>query len=147
MTGVQTCALPIYGKTDDDTPTGFAMQLDRTYSAYFALVGVTVDPEDIATYDVPDGDAYCFEQYLSGLIYDSILPSASLTSDFSVDAPLTNIKRSQLYRQIKDLRDDAWSAAASCGYTTPGVRDFVGGFKVNLDFNEPSIGHGSSEFG
>lgn len=120
------------GRVTTDTSGGYAPAIDRALAVY--RVG---RPDAVLSGDtvVLDADATCFEIVLRATVYDVVLPSLALQVDTAVDAPLTNAKFSQAYRSIKELRDAAWLNAASCGF---GMGGNTGGFKVNLDYLEPS---------
>lgn len=126
------------GRVLTDTSTGYGPALDRAFAAYIRLNSLATT---VTTTDVADSDEYGFQVLLRAVTYDLVLPMIAITPDMSVDAPLTNVKFSQVFRAIKQLRDDAWAEAANYGY---GEYSNVGGFKVNLDFNEKQNG---SEFG
>lgn len=126
------------GRVLIDTSTGYGPALDRAFAAYIRLNSLATT---VTTTDVADSDEYGFQVLLRAVTYDLVLPMIAITPDMSVDAPLTNVKFSQVFRAIKQLRDDAWAEAANYGY---GEYSNVGGFKVNLDFNEKQNG---SEFG
>jgi hypothetical protein len=72
---------------------------------------------------------------LTATTYDLLLPLYALQPDFSVDAPLTNVKFSQTYRALKDLRDQAWAEASEYGYIVAPLN--AGGFVLDLAHNEP----------
>lgn len=118
------------GRTLDDSATGYGPALDRAYRAYIRLYELDTGVNDT---DIAAADIFGFEALVRATTYDLILPYAAIASDVSVDAPLTNVKFSQVYRALKQLRDSAWGEASLYGY---GELDNVGGFVVNLDFNE-----------
>lgn len=118
------------GRLLTDSLTGYGPALDRAFAAYIRLneLGTTV-----TTTVVSSADEYGFQVLLRAVTYDLVLPMVAVNPDLSVDAPLTNVKFSQVFRSLKQLRDDAWVEAANYGY---GEMSNVGGFKLNLDFNE-----------
>jgi hypothetical protein len=113
-----------------DDATGYGPALDRAFAAYIRANSLTTGVTDTV---VAAADEYGFQVLLRAVSYDLVLPSLALQIDTSVDAPLINIKLSQAFKAIKQLRDDAWAECALYGYS-----DYtnVGGFRVNLDFNE-----------
>ena len=115
------------GRLTTDTVQGYKPAIDRS------LRYLGVPPAQYATYDVPDADEPAYEALLAATTYDLVLPAYALMVDQSVDAPLTSIKASQAYKQMKDLRDMAWDACAPYGY---GGTDFVFSIMV-LDHLEP----------
>lgn len=119
------------GRLLTDTPSGYGPALDRSFASYIILNNLATT---VLTTVVPTVDAYGFEILLRATTYDLVLPMLAISPDLSVDAPLTNVKYSQVFRAVKQLRDDAWLEAANYGY---GDSINVGGFKLNLDFNEP----------
>lgn len=124
------------GRTLIDEAAGYGPALDRAFSLYINLYGLTTD---VTTTTVAAAYEYGFTVLLSAVSYDLALPKYALKFDGSVDAPLANLKRSQMYRQIKELRDDAWLRASEYGYS-----DYsnVGGWVVGLDFKEPGDTNG-----
>lgn len=119
------------GRLTTDSLTGYKPALDRAFSLYINLNDLDTDVE---TTEVELADEYGFTTLLSAVTYDLILPAFALKADASVDAPLANVKRSQMYRQLKELRDDAWALASENGYTN---YSNVGGWSFNLDYKEP----------
>ena len=119
------------GRLLTDTVSGFGPALDRAFSLYTRVNDLATGVNDTI---VDPADEYGFSILLSAVTYDLVLPAFALKADASIDAPLANVKRSQLYRQMKELRDDAWALASAYGYS-----DYsnVGGWSVNLDFKEP----------
>ena len=130
------------GRTVDDSPTGYAPALDAAFMQYIVLNGLSTTVMDtvIAPADVP-----CFTTLLEATMYDVVLPAYALQPDVSVDAPLTNVKFSQMYRQLGDLRTQAWTNATACGYVAPSAVN-ADGFVLTLTHNEPS-GSAWREFG
>jgi hypothetical protein len=130
------------GRLTTDSLTGYGPALDRAFAAYIRLNELATT---VTTTTVESVDEYGFQVLLRAVTYDLVLPMLSVTPDLSVDAPLTNVKFSQVFRQVKQLRDEAWAEAANYGY---GEASNVGGFKVNLDFNENQGAYAASrEFG
>lgn len=119
------------GRDIDDSLTGYSPALDRAFSMYIAVNELATN---VGNTDIPLADEYGFTALLSAVTYDLVLPAFALKADASVDAPLSNVKRSQMYRHLKELRDDAWSLASDYGYVNTSN---VGGWSVNLDFKEP----------
>lgn len=119
------------GRLITDSATGFGPALDRAFSLYINVNSLSTGVTDT---DTATADEYGFSILLSAVTYDLVLPAFALKADASVDAPLANIKRSQMYRQIKELRDDAWELAAAYGYNDGSN---IGGWSFNLDFKEP----------
>ena len=124
-----------------DAAGGYGPALDTAYGLYIQTHGLATT---VTTTDTDDAHAYCFQALLQAVVYDLAIPGIAATGvDVQVDAPLTNVKWSQKFRQYESLRDAAWERASACGY---GLESNVGGFKVNFDFKEP--GHeGAREYG
>lgn len=116
-------------RTLADDPAGYGPVLDAVFYLHGRMLGLTATPTDI-----DDGYAYCVGSLLRAVVWDIVMPATAREADFSVDAPLTSVKYSQLYRQAASERERAWDDAAICGYDQ---RSNVGGFKLNLDFLEP----------
>lgn len=134
MSSVMTQA----GRDLTDTTTGYGPALDRAFAAYIRLNSLATS---VTTTDTADSDEYGFHVLLRAVTYDLVLPILAISPDISVDAPLTNAKFSQVFKAIKQLRDEAWAEAANYGY---GESSNVGGFKLKLDFNEKQ---NATEFG
>lgn len=118
------------GRDLTDTITGYGPALDRAFAAYIIANELATT---VTTTTVETTDEYGFQVLLRAVTYDLVLPMLAVAPDLSVDAPLTNVKFSQVFRAVKQLRDEAWAEAANHGY---GDASNVGGFKLNLDFNE-----------
>jgi hypothetical protein len=116
----------------DDDIDGYASSIDAAFYRYISLNGLSTNLTNTV---VEDDDAYGFGVLLSATTYDMLLPSYATLADISVDAPLMNVKLSQTYRALKDLRDDAWKEAAEYGYFQT---ENAGGFVLQLTHNEPS---------
>lgn len=124
------------GRLLTDTLTGYKPALDRAFRIY---IGQNSLGTTITTTDTDDDDDECFTALLEATVYDLALPAISnLKVDVSVDAPLSNIKFSQAFRQFNTLRNNAWLRASACGYGL--VTDNTNAFSVNLDFLEPATG-------
>lgn len=119
------------GRLLTDSTTGYGPALDRAYRAYITLYQLDTGLTDTV---VAVAHEEGFTILLKATTYDLVLPMIAVAPDMSVDAPLTNVKFSQVFRAIKQLRDEAWAEAALYGY---GDFSNVGGFRVNLDFQEP----------
>jgi hypothetical protein len=115
-----TPLLDLIGRTTNDDGSGVGPALDRAFSLY-------------GTTTVTAVDEYEFTRLVSATIYDLAVPTVCLYVDGQVDAPLTKVSGSQLCRQIKALRDEAYIQAGSLGVTT----EYAGGYVANLDFLEP----------
>jgi hypothetical protein len=127
------------GRTTGDTTGGYGPALDAAYRYYIDALDLSTGITDT---EVDAAYLLCFMALVRATTFDLALPAISLTLvDFSVDAPLTGVKKSQAYRQFKDMRDDAWAEAANCGFGRP-VDDFVGGVSINLDYREPAQSSG-----
>ncbi|MDQ3168367.1 MAG: hypothetical protein M3P94_06940 [Chloroflexota bacterium] len=124
------------GRLLTDTPEGYGPAIDRAFAAYISrdALGTTVGTTTVVSVDL-----YGFGSLLYATTYDLVLPVLATLVDASVDAPLTNMKLSQMFRQVQSLREQAWGESASYGY---GAFTTVGGFKLNLDFLEPGPGYG-----
>jgi hypothetical protein len=125
------------GLTDDTA--GYGPALDAAFGRYINVRSLTTTVDDT---DTDDADALCFMALLRACAYDLAAPGISILNvDFSIDAPLTNVKRSQMFRQFETLRAQAWDEASHCGFGRE-TDDNVGGFAINLDFKEPGCGNG-----
>lgn len=124
----------VAGRTLDDTATGYGPALDEAFAAYGAMTGATTIPSVVAT-----AHQIGFRVLMRATVYDLVLPAFSALVDASIDAPLTNAKWSQAYRQLAAQSELAWQKAMGYGY---GPLLGASGFRVNLDFLEP--GRGSS---
>lgn len=124
------------GRTIGDTPGGYGPAIDRAYAAYISRDALSTG---VTTTTVAPIDLYGFSTLLNATTYDLVLPSLAHLVDSSVDAPLTNMKLSQMFRQVESLRKQAWEEAAALGY---GAFTTVGGYKMNLDFLEPGPDYG-----
>jgi len=127
-------------RTVDDSPSGYEPSLDASFARYIATEGL---PSTVMDTVVPNEDLPGFTTLLHATTYDLLLPIYAVQVDISVDAPLTNVKFSQTYRALKDLRDQAWADAAAFGYISDVNAD---GFVLTLTHNEPS-GAAWREFG
>jgi hypothetical protein len=134
LDGILAQAVDLAGREHNDSLQGYKPALDAAFSLHIARDGLGTGLTNTV---VPAADEYGFQQLLIATALDLILPNISLEADISVDAPLTSIKTSQLFRQFQALRADAWARAGQYEY---GLDDgAVGGFKVNLDFREPGL--------
>lgn len=132
--------MTIVGRDLDDSATGYGPALDSAFRKYIAKNSLETSVTETT---VPAADEDCFLILLEATTYDLMLPLYAGTQvDFSVDAPLTSIKYSQAYRQMKDARDEAWYRASACGGYGYAM-DNVAGFRVNLDYLEPVAGSGN----
>lgn len=120
------------GRATTDTANGYGPSLDRAFRIHIERDQLTTGPLDTVV-DDEDVEGFCL--LLRATTFDLVLVGFATMVDSSVDAPLTNMKLSQAYRQIKELRDDAWRLAGEHGY---GESANASGMKVNLDFLEPA---------
>jgi hypothetical protein len=129
-------------RTVDDTQTGYQPTLDESFSRYIDINGLTTNVMETV---VSGEDSYGFGVLLSATTYDLLIPLYAMTPDMSVDAPLTNVKFSQTFRALQDLRMEAWEEAAQYGYIGPKIN--AGGFVLQLTHNEPGNADTWREFG
>lgn len=107
---------PIYtaaGKLLTDTTTGYGPAIDET----FRSLGAT----DLVGPVLPDSlrpAAWALLRYYS---VEFVLPALALIVDQQVDAPLTNIKASQMFKHAVAIRDSAKADAMAYGYGPTGV--------------------------
>lgn len=120
-----------------DSAGGYKPALDRAFALYIRVNALNTG---VTTTTVPAADEYGFGVLLQAVTYDLVIPFAAVTPDLQVDAPQTNTKFSQVYKMLAAERDRLWAEAAQYGY---GDEVLVGGFKLNLDFNEPTGRYGS----
>lgn len=117
-----------------DDPNGYGPTLDASFTQYIHLNALNTN---VMQTEVEPEDETGFTALLRAIEYDLLLPHYALTPDMSVDAPLTNVKFSQTFRALKQLRDDAWAEANNAGYIG-GTPANVGGFVLDLAHNSPS---------
>lgn len=115
------------GRLTTDLPAGYKPAIDRS----LRYLGVAT--ADLSTAVVPPTDEPAYEALLRATTYDLLLPGFVLSVDQSVDAPLTNVKASQAYRQLKEMRDAAWEDVAGYGFGPADVTITT----VTLDYLEP----------
>lgn len=128
------------GRGCADDPDGYGPALDAAFQRYLISEGLS---GNVMTTVVANEDTPGFCALLTAYTYDLLLPLYAVMADVSVDAPLTNVKFSQVYRQLKDLRDQAWQDASDYGYLADINAD---GFVLTLTHNEPCDSY-SREFG
>lgn len=129
-------------RTVDDSTTGYAPVLDEGFKRYIEVNGLTTHVMNTV---VEGEDSYGFGVLLSATEYDLLVPLYAMTPDLSVDAPLTNVKFSQTYRALQELRAEAWEEAGQYGYIGPKIN--AGGFVLELPHNEPGGASAWREFG
>lgn len=117
----------IAGRSEADGSTGYGPALDDAFSYYAQLYPSVVV--------VPVKDELGFKVLLRATVLDMLEPTVCSFVDAQVDAPLTSTKGSQLCKQVQAMRASAWTRAAGSGY---GGMNEVGGFRVNMDYNENS---------
>jgi hypothetical protein len=123
-----------------DDIEGYGSTLDASFQRYIDVNGLVTNVMDTM---VESDDTSGFTVMLNAVEYDFLIPFYAMTPDLSVDAPLTNVKFSQTYRALKELRDEAWANAADYGYIGSPLN--AGGFVLNLSHNEPTLAE--REFG
>ena len=117
-------------RTTDDTATGYGPAIDA------AMVRLGAPVSDVLSYEVPDGQTLPFTAALRYEAWDLVLNDLAMIVDQQVDAPLTNVKASQAYKNAKERRDEALADLAVFGLG-PSNTNWI---KWNLDFLEPSTG-------
>jgi hypothetical protein len=117
-------------RTLDDTGTGYGPAID----AAFLVFGIAA--EDSPTTPIPVAQEAAARPVLRASTYDLVLASAATLIDHQVDAPLTNIKASQFFRQVRLLRDEAWLEAATLGYG-PATGENFRAHRWDMDYQEP----------
>lgn len=110
-----------------DTTQGYGPAID----AALLMVGATT--AELSTYDVPASMVPAYQAALRYQAWDLVLNDLAMMVDQQVDAPLTNIKASQAYKQAKERRNEAMSDLNAFGL---GVSS-VNWIRWNLDFLEP----------
>lgn len=115
------------GRAVDDSVSGYKPALDRAFRAFGVPIASLPAASVLSSLDE------AFGATLRAVTYDLILPYLATFADSSVDAPLTNVKASQIYRQVREMRDDAWAEAGLYGYGPINV----GYATLALDIYEP----------
>lgn len=124
-------------RTTTDTSDGYAPAID----AALLMVGAT-RTDDLSTYTVPSESIAAFQSALRYQAWDIALDSLAMIVDQQVDAPLTNIKASQAYRNAKERRSEALADLAAFGLG-PSQVNWI---RWNLDHLEPA-GSSSRQWG
>lgn len=131
---VQGIVNPIYviaEKPVTDTADGYKPAIDGA----FRLFG-DVSP-------ILDADDAGFEAILRYYAYDFALPALAIKVDQQFDAPLSNLKASQITKAVRQLRDDALTQARQEGVDPlPNVV----WHRWMLDHLEPDAAIGIGEF-
>lgn len=131
------------GRGCADDGEGYSPSLDAAFIQYIQFNALT---GNVMNTVVESDDEAGFTALLQAVEYDLLLPFYALQTDISVDAPLTNVKFSQSYRALKELRDAAWAQATEYGYVG-GEPVNAGGFVLDLAHSSTMDVRDYREFG